>query len=66
MRSYSLLASRSVNDASLGMPIKSYCYELNLYDLFRQKASLPIAPKTTVSTQSILKLHSRLSGVCLP
>jgi hypothetical protein len=34
---YSSLVSHSANDASLVMPIKSYCYELNLYDLSAEK-----------------------------
>jgi hypothetical protein len=34
---YRSLVSHSANDASLVMPIKSYCYELNLYDLSAEK-----------------------------
>jgi len=62
---YSSLVSHSANDASLVMPIKSYCYELNLYDLSAEKQVCQLRQKMAVSTQSIFKLHSRLPSVCL-
>src|SRR5271170_706132 len=44
---HSLLASHSVDDASFGMPMKSYCYGVNLHDLSAKNARLNLIHSQT-------------------